>query len=343
MRFVPPVAALTAATVEFHGDARASQRPVAPILAALRELGAVIDDGGRGAIPFAVRGTGSLAGGAVTLDASASSQFVSGLLLAAPRFDKGVEIRHRGRRVPSAPHIAMTVQMLRDAGAEVETASMHNDPAGPRGGHVAGSPGAGQGRDARRRARPVERRAVPGRRPGHRRHGDHPRLAAADHPAGRPHPGPPHPDGRPVRADRRRAAVSPAPARSTASTPTCSTCPSWRRSLAALAALADSPSRLTGIGAHPAARDRPAGRAGHRDQRARRECAEYRGRPGIRPRPLHGGVFAQLRRPPAGHGGRGARARRTRASRSRTSRPPRQDPARSSPSCGSAMLEGRRH
>jgi len=131
MRFVPAVAALSAATVEFHGDARASQRPVAPILAALRELGAVIDDGGRGAVPFAVRGTGSLAGGAVTLDASASSQLVSGLLLAAPRFDKGVEVRHRGHRVPSAPHIAMTVQMLRAAGAEVETASMHNDPAGP--------------------------------------------------------------------------------------------------------------------------------------------------------------------------------------------------------------------
>src|SRR5215475_986775 len=131
MRFVPPVAALTAATVEFHGDARASQRPVAPILAALRELGAVIDDGGRGAIPFAVCGTGSLAGGAVTLDASASSQFVSGLLLAAPRFDKGLEVRHRGGRVPSAPHIAMTVQMLRGAGAEVETATkLHNEPGG---------------------------------------------------------------------------------------------------------------------------------------------------------------------------------------------------------------------
>src|SRR6516164_11143152 len=131
MRFVPPVAALAATTTEFYGDARASQRPVAPMLAALRELGAVIDDGGRGAVPFTVRGTGSLAGGLVTLDASASSQFVSGLLLAAPRFDKGVEVRHRGGRVPSAPHIAMTVQMLRAAGAEVETASMHNDPAGP--------------------------------------------------------------------------------------------------------------------------------------------------------------------------------------------------------------------
>jgi len=131
MRFVPPVAALAATTTEFYGDARAAERPVAPILAALRELGAVVDDGGRGAVPFAVRGTGSLAGGVVTIDASASSQFVSGLLLAAPRFDKGVEVRHRGGRVPSAPHIAMTVQMLRGAGAEVETASMlQNEPGG---------------------------------------------------------------------------------------------------------------------------------------------------------------------------------------------------------------------
>ena len=132
MRFAPPVAALTAVSVGFHGDARAAQRPVGPILAALRELGAVIDDGGRAAIPFTVRGTGSLPGGAVTLDASASSQLVSGLLLTAPRFDKGVEIRHRGARAPSAPHMAMTVAMLRVAGAEVETATHGpGTPAGP--------------------------------------------------------------------------------------------------------------------------------------------------------------------------------------------------------------------
>ena len=129
MRFAPPVAALSAVSVSFHGDPRASQRPVGPVLAALRDLGAVIDDGGRGAIPFTVHGTGSLTGGTVTLDASASSQFVSGLLLAAPRFDKGLEIRHRGARGPSAPHIAMTVQMLRDAGAEVE-AWAEGEPAG---------------------------------------------------------------------------------------------------------------------------------------------------------------------------------------------------------------------
>jgi 3-phosphoshikimate 1-carboxyvinyltransferase len=115
------VAALTSVAVAFHGDERASQRPVGPVLAALRELGAVIDDGGREAVPFTVRGTGSLAGGAVTLDASASSQLVSGLLLAAPRYGKGVEVRHRGARAPSAAHIGMTVAMLREAGAEVES------------------------------------------------------------------------------------------------------------------------------------------------------------------------------------------------------------------------------
>jgi 3-phosphoshikimate 1-carboxyvinyltransferase len=123
MRFVPPVAALASVATEFHGDPRASQRPVGTIIAALREIGAVIDDGGRGAIPFTVHGTGSLAGGAVTVDASASSQLVSGLLLAAPRYDKGLEVRHRGGRAPSAPHIDLTVQMLRDAGATVETAT----------------------------------------------------------------------------------------------------------------------------------------------------------------------------------------------------------------------------
>jgi 3-phosphoshikimate 1-carboxyvinyltransferase len=130
MRFVPPVAALGSVAAEFHGDPRAAQRPVGAIIAALRELGTVIDDGGRGAIPFTVRGTGSLPGGAVTVDASASSQLVSGLLLAAPRYEKGLEVRHRGGRAPSAPHIAMTVQMLRDAGATVETGSAAAGEAG---------------------------------------------------------------------------------------------------------------------------------------------------------------------------------------------------------------------
>ena len=119
MRFLPAVAALTSAAVHFDGDERIRQRPVGPILAALRDLGARIDDGGRGAAPFTVLGHGSVRGGPVTLDASGSSQLISGLLLAAPRFDEGIEIRHEGPPVPSAPHIAMTVRMLQAAGADV--------------------------------------------------------------------------------------------------------------------------------------------------------------------------------------------------------------------------------
>jgi len=119
MRFLPAVAALTLAEVRFDGDARARQRPVGPILAALAKLGAHIEDGGRGAVPFSVLGRGAMRGGTVTLDASGSSQLVSGLLLAAPRFDEGIEVRHEGPPVPSAPHIAMTARMLAAAGADV--------------------------------------------------------------------------------------------------------------------------------------------------------------------------------------------------------------------------------
>jgi 3-phosphoshikimate 1-carboxyvinyltransferase len=131
MRFLPGLAALTSAVVAFDGDARARQRPVGPILAALRQLGAHIEDGGRAAVPFTVHGRGAVRGGTVVLDASGSSQLVSGLLLSAPRFDEGIEIRHEGPPVPSAPHIAMTVRMLRAAGAEV--AELVSGPGGRAG------------------------------------------------------------------------------------------------------------------------------------------------------------------------------------------------------------------
>ncbi|MFC4905900.1 3-phosphoshikimate 1-carboxyvinyltransferase [Actinomadura gamaensis] len=120
MRFLPPVAALADGDVAIDGDPHARRRPMGPIIGALRALGADIDDGGRGALPFTVRGRGGLRGGTVTLDASASSQLISGLLLSAPRFERGVEVRHEGPPVPSAPHLAMTVAMLREAGADVD-------------------------------------------------------------------------------------------------------------------------------------------------------------------------------------------------------------------------------
>lgn len=141
LRFVPPLAALTDADVTFRGDARVAQRPVGPLLAALRELGAEISDDGTGAVPFTVHGRGALPGGTVTLDASSSSQLVSGLLLAAPRFDAGAQIRHHGPPVPSAPHIEMTIRMLRASGAEVTTSAAAAVP-GPAGRASAAAPGA---------------------------------------------------------------------------------------------------------------------------------------------------------------------------------------------------------
>ncbi|MGW3353246.1 3-phosphoshikimate 1-carboxyvinyltransferase [Nonomuraea rubra] len=115
MRFVPPVAALADGPVSFDGDPHARKRPMGPILDALRSLGARIDND---ALPFTI--SGPPAGGEVTLDASGSSQFVSGLLLAAARFEKGITIRHVGPPVPSLPHIEMTVEMLRAVGVRVD-------------------------------------------------------------------------------------------------------------------------------------------------------------------------------------------------------------------------------
>ncbi|MFB4312582.1 3-phosphoshikimate 1-carboxyvinyltransferase [Actinomadura sp. 21ATH] len=280
MRFLPPVAALARGPVDVDGDPRSRERPMGPILAALRALGAEIDDGGRDAMPFTVRGTGAVAGGAVTIDASGSSQLVSGLLLAAPRFAKGVEVRHEGPPVPSAPHLEMTVRMLREAGAAVET--------GEDVWRVA--PGAILGRewviepDLSNAAQFLGaalvtggRVTVPGWPDGTAQPGDALRglLArmGAEVAAG--------PDGLTVRGTGTFHGVDADLHEVGELTPV----------LAALAALAGTPSRLTGI-AHL---------RGHETDRLAALVSEINGLGGdvrelpdgleIRPRPLHGGVF----------------------------------------------------
>jgi 3-phosphoshikimate 1-carboxyvinyltransferase len=117
MRFLPPVAALADGDVAFHGDERASQRPIGPVLDALRTLGVAITGD---AVPCTVHGRGSVTGGEVMVDASTSSQFVSALLLVGARFDNGIVVVHDGPPVPSQPHIDMTVAMLRDVGVAVD-------------------------------------------------------------------------------------------------------------------------------------------------------------------------------------------------------------------------------
>ncbi|MEZ5114878.1 MAG: 3-phosphoshikimate 1-carboxyvinyltransferase [Candidatus Nanopelagicales bacterium] len=126
MRFLPPVAGLAKGDIRFDGDPRARVRPMGAIVTALEAVGVPIDDDGRGTLPFTVRGKGRVAGGRADVDASASSQFVSALLLSGARFDQGVEVRHKGSAIPSMPHIGMTVSMLRESGVEV--AESADDP-----------------------------------------------------------------------------------------------------------------------------------------------------------------------------------------------------------------------
>ncbi|WP_025252074.1 3-phosphoshikimate 1-carboxyvinyltransferase [Corynebacterium vitaeruminis] len=118
MRFVPPVAALVEGSVFFDGDLQARKRPMGQILEGLRAAGVKVKGN---ALPFEVDGDGRPEGGVVEIDASGSSQFVSGLLLSAPRYAKGITLKHSGGRLPSMPHIEMTVQMLRQAGITVDT------------------------------------------------------------------------------------------------------------------------------------------------------------------------------------------------------------------------------
>ncbi|THV43272.1 3-phosphoshikimate 1-carboxyvinyltransferase [Glycomyces buryatensis] len=121
MRFLPPIAALADGPVAFDGDPHARKRPNDGVIKALRDLGVEVDDGGTPALPFTVNATGSVTGGALEVDASKTSQLVSALLLAAPRFERGLDLRHTGDKpVPSRPYLDMVVQMLRQAGADVD-------------------------------------------------------------------------------------------------------------------------------------------------------------------------------------------------------------------------------
>lgn len=121
MRFLPPLAGLALGPTTFDGDEAARRRPMATTISSLRALGVDINDDGRPVLPFTVHGSGRIEGGEITIDASLSSQFVSGLLLAAARFDKGLTLSHSGERLPSMPHIEMTIETLAARGVTVDS------------------------------------------------------------------------------------------------------------------------------------------------------------------------------------------------------------------------------
>ena len=127
MRFVPALAALLPGEFAFDGDPHARQRPMGPVLEGLRQLGVQVDcEQGENALPFVLRSPGLASAEGVSeapvvrIDASTSSQFVSALLLMAPRLPQGMVLVHEGSSVPSIPHIQMTVEALRQMGIRVQ-------------------------------------------------------------------------------------------------------------------------------------------------------------------------------------------------------------------------------
>jgi len=120
MRFLPPIASLATGLVHFDGDARSHERPLEPVIKALEQLGASIEHGNKYRLPLTINGSGEIRGGEVEVDASASSQFISALMLLGPSTKNGLIIRNIGKSLPSLPHIEMTIQMLRQFGATVE-------------------------------------------------------------------------------------------------------------------------------------------------------------------------------------------------------------------------------
>ena len=120
MRFLPPLASMAKGIIYFDGDPRSHERPLGPVIAAMESLGVSIEHGNRYALPLTINADGQLKGGEVEVDASSSSQFVSALLLVAPAMKDGLVVRHIGKSLPSAPHIEMTIQMLREVGVSVK-------------------------------------------------------------------------------------------------------------------------------------------------------------------------------------------------------------------------------
>ena len=120
MRFLPPIASLATGLVHFDGDARSHERPLEPVIKALEQLGISIEHGNKYRLPLTINGSGQIIGGEIQIDASASSQFISALLLLGPATKNGLTVKHTGKSLPSMPHIEMTIQMLRKFGAIVE-------------------------------------------------------------------------------------------------------------------------------------------------------------------------------------------------------------------------------
>jgi 3-phosphoshikimate 1-carboxyvinyltransferase len=120
VRFLTAMLSLGTGRYRLDGVPRMRERPIQDLLDALQALGVrTTSESGNGCPPVVIESAGQWPGGVVSVRSSVSSQFLSGLLLAAPFARVEVEIRPDGELV-SEPYVEMTVQMLREWMCDVE-------------------------------------------------------------------------------------------------------------------------------------------------------------------------------------------------------------------------------
>ena len=106
--------------ITLDGNARMRQRPIADLVAALHALGAELQCVGEGDCPPVRIAGGGLPGGATLIDGSRSSQYVSAVLQVAPYAERDVELTFKDGIIVSRPYIDLTLQVMRDFGAQAE-------------------------------------------------------------------------------------------------------------------------------------------------------------------------------------------------------------------------------
>jgi 3-phosphoshikimate 1-carboxyvinyltransferase len=120
-RFLPPFLALGRGPFTVDGVPRMRERPVADLVDGMRQLGAEVEYAGEdGRFPLMIKG-GGIPGGKARVSASKSSQFISGLLMAAPYAQAPVTLHPVGRK--EWPYVGITVALMRAFGVEVDEAN----------------------------------------------------------------------------------------------------------------------------------------------------------------------------------------------------------------------------
>lgn len=120
-RLVTAVAAAGRGVFRVSGAGRMHERPIKALTDVLKAAGVGFTWGGRPGYPPFVMETGGLPGGSMAVDASASSQYLSGLMLAAPMAKNDTAMECAGERIVSWPYVTLTMQVMEDFGIVFET------------------------------------------------------------------------------------------------------------------------------------------------------------------------------------------------------------------------------